>query len=420
MTLSLASTMPTKSSTRSHATNTLILQSRNNTFQTKMLELRDKIHLKIGRQTSSKTSPGPLNGYFDSKVLSRTHAELWSDKGKVYIKDVKSSNGTFLNSLRLSPENEESVPIELQTGDELEFGIDITNDDGSVLYHKVACDVHLFSTPLSQVDTAITQELNLPMNGYSQGYSDIPKLQRKSSSCSVSSVSTISSASDSPAATGVVPTPGKRSRHWELLLTKLQGELQRAKEVGNELASMKESVLGVDKIFNEDKLKKSDAHNALLQQQVANATAQVASYANKCREQERAISSAKQELHRLQQTIQTMEKNGYRSNLEPNRSDMNDRWQNEQVKLAFEEEKVKLNKALVAKEIECIDLKCRCIKLEKQNPIAEMNHHGQSGSKDLEALQQPGVLGVIGVLMVIIAFLVYRINNISHSTIPQV
>ena len=64
---------------------TVILQPRHSMFQTKTLELRDKSHIRIGRQTSSKTAPGPLNGYFDSKVLSRTHAEIWSEKTKVCL-----------------------------------------------------------------------------------------------------------------------------------------------------------------------------------------------------------------------------------------------------------------------------------------------------------------------------------------------
>ncbi|KAI9315114.1 SMAD/FHA domain-containing protein, partial [Dichotomocladium elegans] len=71
------------------------------------------------------------NGYFDSKVLSRTHAEIWNDHGKVFIKDVKSSNGTFVNGQRLSDENEESGPMELKMSDQLEFGIDISQEDGS-------------------------------------------------------------------------------------------------------------------------------------------------------------------------------------------------------------------------------------------------------------------------------------------------
>lgn len=39
--------------------------------------------VKIGRQTNSKTVPGERNAYFDSKVLSRTHAEIWEQSGKV-------------------------------------------------------------------------------------------------------------------------------------------------------------------------------------------------------------------------------------------------------------------------------------------------------------------------------------------------
>lgn len=39
--------------------------------------------VKIGRQTNVKTAPNATNGYFDSKVLSRAHAEVWSEDGKV-------------------------------------------------------------------------------------------------------------------------------------------------------------------------------------------------------------------------------------------------------------------------------------------------------------------------------------------------
>jgi hypothetical protein len=54
--------------------------------------------LRIGRQTNNKTIPTPLNGYFDSKVLSRQHAEIWADRnGKIMMKgDVRNDewNGT--------------------------------------------------------------------------------------------------------------------------------------------------------------------------------------------------------------------------------------------------------------------------------------------------------------------------------------
>ena len=101
--------------------------------------------VKIGRQTNAKTIPNGSNGYFDSKVLSRMHAEVWSEDGKVrpacgawsergvsrsasddvlgrpapqiFIKDVKSSNGTFINGQRLSLEAAESDIFELHTED---------------------------------------------------------------------------------------------------------------------------------------------------------------------------------------------------------------------------------------------------------------------------------------------------------------
>lgn len=43
---------------------------------------------------ANKVKPTHTNAIFDSKVLSRSHAEIWADKGKVYIQDTKSSNGT--------------------------------------------------------------------------------------------------------------------------------------------------------------------------------------------------------------------------------------------------------------------------------------------------------------------------------------
>jgi len=100
---------------------------------------------KIGRQTNAKTVPTATNGFFDSKVLSRQHAEIWADRnGKIWIRDVKSSNGTFVNGIRLSPENRDSEPHELREGDTLELGIDIVSEDQkSIVHHKVSAKVEL-------------------------------------------------------------------------------------------------------------------------------------------------------------------------------------------------------------------------------------------------------------------------------------
>jgi E3 ubiquitin-protein ligase DMA1/2 len=62
---------------------------------------------------------------FKSKVVSRAHAEVWCEpEGKFFIKDTKSSSGTFLNHVRLSPANQDSRPFPLKDGDTLQLGVD--------------------------------------------------------------------------------------------------------------------------------------------------------------------------------------------------------------------------------------------------------------------------------------------------------
>ena len=122
----------------------LALLPLNGTFERKQINLPTWPEvLRVGRQTNAKTLPTPVNGFFDSKVLSRQHAEVWSDsEGRVYIKDVKSSNGTFVNGQRLSPESRESEPHQLREHDTLELGIDIVSEDQkTVVHHKVSAKV---------------------------------------------------------------------------------------------------------------------------------------------------------------------------------------------------------------------------------------------------------------------------------------
>jgi hypothetical protein len=122
----------------------LHLSPMNGTFERKTITVPYSPDvLRIGRQTNQKTLPTPLNGYFDSKVLSRQHAEIYADRqGRIFIRDVKSSNGTFVNGMRLSQENKESEPRELREQDVLELGIDIVSEDQkTVVHHKVAAKV---------------------------------------------------------------------------------------------------------------------------------------------------------------------------------------------------------------------------------------------------------------------------------------
>jgi hypothetical protein len=122
----------------------LCLTPMNGTFERKNLQVPFYPEvIRIGRQTNAKSAPTPLNGFFDSKVLSRQHAEIWADaKGKIWIRDIKSSNGTFVNGQRLSDESKNSEPHELRESDMLELGIDIVSEDQkTVVHHKVAARV---------------------------------------------------------------------------------------------------------------------------------------------------------------------------------------------------------------------------------------------------------------------------------------
>ena len=107
----------------------LYLYPLNGSFVSKHIALLSQQRVKIGRQTNARTVPGERNGYFDSKVLSRQHdgkviqnlplllPPLHEDNFalRIYIKDVKSSNGTFIDGERLSGEGLESEPFELKS-----------------------------------------------------------------------------------------------------------------------------------------------------------------------------------------------------------------------------------------------------------------------------------------------------------------
>ena len=88
--------------------------------------------LRIGRFTDRSgmglAAANALNSNklaFKSKVVSRAHAEIWVEAGgKFFIKDTKSSSGTFLNHVRLSPANTESRPHQMKDGDILQLGVD--------------------------------------------------------------------------------------------------------------------------------------------------------------------------------------------------------------------------------------------------------------------------------------------------------
>lgn len=87
--------------------------------------------IRVGRYSERDSQPEiPANSPsaapvgFKSKVVSRKHCELWCKDSQWYIKDVKSSSGTFLNRIRLSQPNTESKPFKIKDGDIIQLGID--------------------------------------------------------------------------------------------------------------------------------------------------------------------------------------------------------------------------------------------------------------------------------------------------------
>ncbi|KAI8144533.1 hypothetical protein BJV82DRAFT_607626 [Fennellomyces sp. T-0311] len=87
-------------------------------------ELQPGVVLKIGRYSDRNVAPDRLS--FKSKVVSRSHAELWvpPDSSKIYIRDVGSSSGTFVNRARLSPAGVRSSTQEIKDGDLIQLGVD--------------------------------------------------------------------------------------------------------------------------------------------------------------------------------------------------------------------------------------------------------------------------------------------------------
>jgi E3 ubiquitin-protein ligase DMA1/2 len=87
--------------------------------------------IRVGRYSERDTVPEARGNLpsaapvgFKSKVVSRRHCEFWCENSQWYVRDVKSSSGTFLNHLRLSPPGVESKPWPVNDGDVIQLGID--------------------------------------------------------------------------------------------------------------------------------------------------------------------------------------------------------------------------------------------------------------------------------------------------------
>lgn len=120
------------------------LKARPNSFKfcDRVLDL--EVPVKIGRAFKTEKS-NPDNAYFDCKVLSKAHALLLyeTEECRFFLLDTGSSNGTFVNNIRLSKSGTESELTEVFTGDILRFGSDVVDKSRNVTQKSVIMKVTL-------------------------------------------------------------------------------------------------------------------------------------------------------------------------------------------------------------------------------------------------------------------------------------
>ncbi|MDZ8104736.1 MAG: FHA domain-containing protein [Nostoc sp. DedQUE12a] len=72
----------------------------------------------IGKPNDQKPPDIDVSGLPDSDVASRIHAQIWINGDEYHISDLGSSNGTYINGVKLQPQ----VFSPLQPGDRVSFG----------------------------------------------------------------------------------------------------------------------------------------------------------------------------------------------------------------------------------------------------------------------------------------------------------
>jgi pSer/pThr/pTyr-binding forkhead associated (FHA) protein len=112
----------------------------------KSFNLVNNQHIEIGRHIGIRTIPAENNGYFDSPVLNRWHAEILEEDGTIFIKDLGSRYGTYINGVRLDPSwGRCSRLYQLKSGDLLAFGSNVFGKDGTIIHQQIIVSVTLAS-----------------------------------------------------------------------------------------------------------------------------------------------------------------------------------------------------------------------------------------------------------------------------------
>lgn len=121
----------------------LICRQNSHPFNNRTLFLEPLQEVKVGRSVA-RNRVSENNAIFDCKVLSRNHAVLWYNDGKFFIKDTGSSNGTFINNVRLSQTSAVSEPYEVSSGDIVQFGVDVMENTRRETHGCIVATLKLF------------------------------------------------------------------------------------------------------------------------------------------------------------------------------------------------------------------------------------------------------------------------------------
>jgi len=143
-----------------------ILTARPNSFRFSDRVIDLDVPIKIGRAFKNEKSDSN-NAYFDCKVLSKAHALLLFEDEKFFLLDTGSSNGTFVNNIRLSKAGQESELTEVFTGDMLKFGADVLDKSRNVTQKCVMMKIQLFlEDGTEQIRRPSTSRLFRPSDSY--------------------------------------------------------------------------------------------------------------------------------------------------------------------------------------------------------------------------------------------------------------
>ncbi|XP_034668704.1 sarcolemmal membrane-associated protein isoform X2 [Drosophila subobscura] len=114
-------------------------EAKSHKFETRSILLQPNQECKVGRLIA-KSKASEENAIFDCKVLSRNHAMLWyTQDGRFWVKDTKSSNGTFINDNKLGND-----PAELHFGDTVKFGVEVIENSRQEVHGCIIARVTLF------------------------------------------------------------------------------------------------------------------------------------------------------------------------------------------------------------------------------------------------------------------------------------